>query len=64
MEIPVLDAGALGVSADAVGLTGAKVKRVDYFVPQVGASAEMLEGSTEEVASKLVDLLKARGGIK
>lgn len=64
VEIPVLDAGALGVAADAVGRAGAKVKRVDYFVPQAGASAEMLEGSTEELAGKLVDLLKAKGGIK
>jgi electron transfer flavoprotein beta subunit len=64
VEIPVLDAAALGVAADAVGLTGARVKRVDYFVPQVGASAEMLKGSTEELASQLVDLLKAKGGIR
>ncbi len=64
VEIPVLDASALGVSADAVGAAGAKVKRVDYFVPEIGAGAEMIEGSTEEVATKLVDLLKAKGGIK
>jgi electron transfer flavoprotein beta subunit len=64
VEIPVLDAAALGVAADAVGAAGAKVKRLDYFVPEVGAGAEMLEGSTEEVATKLVDLLKAKGGIK
>lgn len=64
VEIPVLDAAALGLAAGTIGLAGAKVKRVDYFVPQVGASAEMLEGSTEELASKLVDLLKAKGGIR
>ncbi len=64
VEIPVLDAAALGLDPNAVGAAGAKVKRVDYFVPQVGASAEMLEGSTEELASKLVVLLKAKGGIK
>jgi electron transfer flavoprotein beta subunit len=64
VEIPVLDAAALGVAADAVGAAGAKVKRLDYFVPEVGAGAEMLEGSTDEVATKLVDLLKAKGGIK
>lgn len=64
VEIPVLDAAALGVEGSAVGLTGAKVKRADYFVPQVGASAEMLEGSTEELAGKLVNLLKAKGGIR
>jgi electron transfer flavoprotein beta subunit len=64
IEIPVLDAGALGLDAAAVGATGANVRRVDYFVPQLGASAEMLEGSTEELAGKLVDLLKAKGGIR
>ncbi len=64
VEIPVLDAGALGVAAGTVGVAGAKVKRVDYFVPEVGAGAEMLQGSTEEVATKLVDLLKAKGGIR
>ncbi len=64
VEIPVLDSGALGVASDAVGIAGAKFRRVDYFVPQMGAGAEMLEGSTEEIATKLVDLLKAKGGIK
>ncbi len=64
VEIPVLDAGSLGVAPDSVGAAGARVRRVDYFVPQAGAGAEMLEGSTEELANKLVDLLKAKGGIK
>jgi electron transfer flavoprotein beta subunit len=62
VEIPVLDAGALGV--DSVGSAHAKVRRVDYFVPELGAGAEMIEGSTDEVADKLVDLLKAKGAIK
>jgi electron transfer flavoprotein beta subunit len=64
VEIPVMDAGALGVDAGSVGAGAAKVKRADYFVPQVGAGAEMLEGSTEELAAKVVELLKARGGIR
>ena len=64
VEIPVMDAGALGIDASAVGAGGAKVKRADYFVPQAGAGAEMLEGSTEELAAKVVELLKARGGIR
>ena len=62
VEIPVLDGGALGV--DSVGQSAARVRRVDYFVPEAGAGAEMIEGSTEEVAAKIVDLLKAKGGIK
>lgn len=64
VEIPVKDAAGVGVEPGAVGQGGAKVRRVDYFVPAVGAGAEMIEGSTEEVAARLVDLLKAKGGIK
>jgi len=64
VEIPVLDAAALGVAPDSVGADGAKVRRVDYFVPETGAGAEMIEGSTEEIADKLVELLRAKGGIK
>lgn len=64
VEIPVLDAAGLGVDAGTVGAAGAKVRRVDYFVPVAGAGAEMLTGSTDELAAKLLDLLKAKGGIK
>ena len=64
VEIPVRNAAALGVDAGAVGQAGARVRRLDYFVPPAGAGAEMLEGGTEEVASRLVELLKAKGGLK
>jgi electron transfer flavoprotein beta subunit len=63
-EIPVLNAATLGIAANSIGKAGAKVKRVDYFVPQAGAGAAMLEGSTDELASKLADLLKSKGGLK
>jgi electron transfer flavoprotein beta subunit len=42
----------------------ARVKRLDYFVPEMGDGAEMLEGSTEEIIAKLIELLKAKGGLK
>lgn len=64
VEIPVMGASDLGLGADSIGAAGAKVKRVDYFVPELGAGAEMLEGSTEEIIDKLVELLKAKGGLK
>ncbi len=64
VEIPVLDSAALGIAPDSVGQAGAKVRRIDYFVPAVGAGAEMLQGDTAEVAAKLVELLKAKGGLK
>ena len=64
VDIPELGAGDLGVDASAVGEAGATVKRLDYFVPELGEGAEMLEGSTEEIVEKLVELLKSKGGIK
>ncbi len=64
VDIPVWGASDLGIDAANVGESGAKVKRIDYFVPEMGAGAEILEGSSEEIAEKLIDLLKAKGGIK
>jgi electron transfer flavoprotein beta subunit len=63
VEIPVLDAAALGVDPAAIGQGAAKVRRVDYFVPAAGAGADMLTGSTKEIAAQLVELLKAKGGL-
>ena len=64
LDIPQYGVGDLGVDAAAVGAAGAKVKRVDYFVPELGEGAEMLEGSNEEIIAKLIELLKAKGGLK
>lgn len=63
VEIPVLNGADLGVDLASVGKAAAKVRRVDYFVPVVSAGAEMLTGSTKEVAAQLVELLKAKGGL-
>ena len=64
VEIPVMNSAALGVDPAAVGRAGARVQRLDYFVPPAGAGAEMLQGSAAEIAAKLTELLKAKGGIK
>jgi electron transfer flavoprotein beta subunit len=64
VEIPVHGASDLGLAADEVGAAGARVKREDFFVPDPGDGAEMLEGSTDEIIDKLIELLKAKGGIK
>ena len=44
VEIPVLDAGGPGPAAGTVGAAGAKVKRVDYFVPPAGAGRRDAHG--------------------
>ncbi|HUH61681.1 MAG TPA: electron transfer flavoprotein subunit beta/FixA family protein [Terracidiphilus sp.] len=64
IEIPTYGTADLGVDAKAVGEAGASVKRDDYFVPALGRGAEILTGSNEEVADKLIDLLKAKGGLQ
>jgi electron transfer flavoprotein beta subunit len=63
IPIPTLGATDLGLAPGCVGEAAAKVRRVDYFVPAAGKGAEMLEGSREENAAKLVELLKAKGGL-
>ncbi len=64
VDIPQMGAGDLGLDPQSVGGVAAKVKRLDYFLPDLGDGAEMLEGSTEEIVGKLIELLKAKGGLK
>ena len=61
VTIPALGAADLGLDAGALS---ARVKRLDYFVPELGEGAEMLEGSTDEIIAKLLEMLKAKGGLK
>jgi electron transfer flavoprotein beta subunit len=63
VRIPNLDAAAVGVETESVGKAAARVTRMGYFVPPAGKGAEMLRGSREEIVDKLVDLLKAKGGL-
>ncbi len=61
VPIPTYGAAELGVAE--VGESGAKVKRMHYFVPPAGKGAEILQGSQEEIVEKLVEVLKAKGGL-
>ncbi len=63
IEVPTFGASDLGIDASAVGDAGAKIKRVGYFVPALGKGAEMLQGGREEVIAKLIELMKAKGGL-
>jgi electron transfer flavoprotein beta subunit len=63
LPIPTLTASDLGLDTGAVGGAAAKVKRMDYFVPALGKGAEILKGSREEIINKLIELMKANGGL-
>ena len=64
LEVPTYGAAELSVDPSQVGDTAAKVKRQDYFVPAAGKGAEILAGSSDEIADKLIDLMKAKGGLQ
>lgn len=64
LEIPIHGTKDLGIPPESVGASGATVKLKDYFVPELGEGAEILEGSTDEIIEKLIECLKAKGGIK
>jgi len=64
VPIPTLSTTELGISANTVGESAAKVQRVDYFVPSPGNGAEILHGSREENIDKVLELVAAKGGLK
>ena len=64
IPIPTYGASELGLDPATVGKTGASVTRTDYFVPALGKGAEMLRGSREEIVERLIELLKAKGGLR
>jgi electron transfer flavoprotein beta subunit len=53
----------LGVNSEIVGPLAAKIRRVDYFLPAAGRGAEMLYGKPEEIADKVVELVRTKGGL-
>jgi electron transfer flavoprotein beta subunit len=64
IPIPTFGASNLGLDPSAVGESGAKVKRLNYFLPALGKGAEILHGSREENIDKVLELVAAKGGLK
>lgn len=64
VDIPIMTASDLGNEGSLAGAAGAQVKCLDYFVPDFGDGAEMLEGSTDEIVDKLIEMLRAKGGLQ
>ncbi|MGO4884598.1 MAG: electron transfer flavoprotein subunit beta/FixA family protein [Bryobacteraceae bacterium] len=63
VPIPTFGAADLGVNGNA-SAKKAKVRRMDYFVPPLGKGAEMLEGTADQKITKLIELLRAKGGLQ
>jgi electron transfer flavoprotein beta subunit len=63
-KIPILSASELGVDVNTVGEKAAKVTRLDYFVPVTDKNTELLGGEREEVAEKLIEVMRKRGGLQ
>lgn len=64
VPISTPDAAELGIDSQTIGGASARVKRLDYFVPEVGKGAEILKGSQEEIIDRLVELVSAKGGLQ
>lgn len=64
VAIPIYGATELNLDPSVAGEAAAKVKRVDYFVPELGKGAEMLEGSRDENIERVLEMVAAKGGLK
>ena len=62
--IPTFSASQLGLDENTVGLSAAKVTRLDYFIPSLGKGAEILHGNRKENIDKVLELVAAKGGLK
>ncbi len=51
----------LQMEADEVGESGSWVKVERMFIPPVEKEAEFFEGTPDEVASRIVEILRSRG---
>jgi electron transfer flavoprotein beta subunit len=63
IPIPTYGASDLAIDPKEAGAGVAKVKRLDYFVLAPGRGAEMLQGTPEEIAGTVIELVKAKGAL-
>jgi electron transfer flavoprotein beta subunit len=62
-EIKTFGVSDLNLKTEEVGLSGSYIQLEKIFLPPVGEGAQMLEGKPEEIASKVFDILKEKGGL-
>jgi len=62
-EIKTIGLSDLNLKAEEVGLSGSDIRLKNVFLPPVGEGATMLEGKPEELALKVFNILKDKGGL-
>jgi electron transfer flavoprotein beta subunit len=60
-EIKVLGAADLGLVENEIGEAGSWLKMGKLYVPPVTKQAEFLKGNPDEVATKIAEIIKAKG---
>jgi electron transfer flavoprotein beta subunit len=59
--IKVLGLADLGLTAEQVGRSGSKTVLQKLIVPPKGEGAQILEGSAEELSTRLTEIFRERG---
>jgi electron transfer flavoprotein beta subunit len=62
-DIPVLAPADIGVGAGEVGENANLLRSLGLSTPPAGAEAVMLKGAPAEVAQRILDIVKERGGV-
>ena len=62
-EIKTLGTSDLNLKPEEVGLSASNIQLEKIFLPPAGEGAEILGGKPEEIASKVFDILKDKGGL-
>ncbi len=62
-EIKALGLGELALKADEAGEAGSRTLIEKVFPPPVGEGAQMLEGTMDEIAERVVAIVKEKGGV-
>jgi electron transfer flavoprotein beta subunit len=62
-EIPIVSAHELGIDAATVGADGSRIHIESVALPPEGEGAEIIQGSPEEAAARLAEILKEKGGL-
>ena len=62
-EIKTYGTSDLNLKPEEVGFPGSDIQLEKVFLPPVGEGAEMLAGKPEEIAQKVFDILKDKGGM-